>query len=379
MASRDSVDRLTGLDTLRAIAIVHVVLTHGAMTFMPDLPGWGGRLVWLLIATNFGVPLFFVLSGFLITRQLAGGMSVGPFYRHRLAKIYPMFLLAVIVFGLLGGVTDATVWFLHGFALHNGDASVSSRVHGHLWSLAVEIQFYALAPLLFLLGYRRLSLGSLALLAVVVWALHAGYLLSGPNTQDARVAGLLNVYQFTSFNIVALLLGALVYRAYAADQTWRGAFLVGTLATVGMPLICWMVVPTLLVGQADLANNWHLLASLTLIALPPVASACLAHLTLRRNWFSGPRWQPVARFIATISYQWYLWHPLVLLGMQRLGSARPKVGVWMQTWPWLTLGAYVLVSALLGWASYRWLEHPIHRWVLGRPKGVSSQKQSMSG
>ena len=57
-------DRLVGLDTLRTIAIVHVVLAHGAMTFMPALPGVGGRVVWWLIAANFGVPLFFVLSGF---------------------------------------------------------------------------------------------------------------------------------------------------------------------------------------------------------------------------------------------------------------------------------------------------------------------------
>ena len=99
-------DRLVGLDTLRTIAIVHVVLAHGAMTFMPALPGVGGRVVWWLIAANFGVPLFFVLSGFLITRQLEDGMPTGTFYRHRLAKIYPTFALAVVVFYLRRGLAE---------------------------------------------------------------------------------------------------------------------------------------------------------------------------------------------------------------------------------------------------------------------------------
>ncbi|MFD1709279.1 acyltransferase family protein [Ottowia flava] len=371
--------RLTGLDTLRAIAIVHVVLAHGAMAFMPDLPGISGHVVWLLIATNFGVPLFFVLSGFLITRQLASGIPVTTFYRHRLAKIYPMFVLAVIVFGWLNGVTDARVWLLHLTALHNGSASISSGMSGHLWSLAVEIQFYALAPMLFWAAYRWLRPRSIAALAVVVWIGHAAYLLGAPPTQEARLAALLNVYQFTSFNIVALLMGAMLYRAQAEGQAWRGALPLGLVAALAMPLICMLVIPSLRADQADLTQTASVLALLTLITLPPVASVCLAYLTLRRNWFSGPRWRPVAAFIAAISYQWYLWHPLVLLGTHRLATRSPEVGAWMQSRPWLTLLGYVVSSALLGWLSFRWLERPLHRWLLSRPKrdkGLTKQPTS---
>ena len=354
-------DRLVGLDTLRTIAIVHVVLAHGAMTFMPALPGVGGRVVWWLIAANFGVPLFFVLSGFLITRQLASGMPTGTFYRHRLAKIYPTFALAVVVFGLIAGVTDLKAWLLHLTALHNLAYSMSGRMSGHLWSLAVELQFYALAPLLFALGYRRLSVPRMAALVVLVWAAHAWLLVGAtPPVQAARLAALLNIYQYTSFNIVALLLGALLYKAYATGARWPGAAALGLAAALGMPAICAMVLPSLQVNRADLTRNGDALALLLLICLPPIASVCLGHLTLQRQWFTGPVWRRWSAFFAAISYQWYLWHPLVLLGFHRAATRWAEVDAWVRASPWLALAAYGALSASLAWLAYRFVEQPLH-------------------
>lgn len=222
-------ERLSGLDALRSLAILHVVLAHGAMTFMPSLPGLAGKAVWLLIATNFGVPLFFVLSGFLIARQLAGGMPAAVFYRHRLAKIYPTFFLSVVVFGLLSGVADARVWLLHMAALHNVNAATASQMSGHLWSLAVELQFYALAPLLFVLAYRWLNVRTAIALGLLVWIGHALLLWSVPATQGARLAAVMDVYESTSFNIFALIMGGCCTGRTRAAGAGRGRF----------PLVAW--------------------------------------------------------------------------------------------------------------------------------------------
>ena len=358
--------RLTGMDALRAIAIVHVVLAHGAMAFVPDLPGVAGKVVWLLIAANFGVPLFFVLSGFLIARQLSRGMRATTFYRHRLAKIYPTFLMAVLVFGLLSGVTDTTVWLLHLSALHNGSASTAGQMSGHLWSLAVELQFYALAPVLFALGYRWLNVRTLGVLCLVVWAGHAAWLLSTPPDQSARLTAALDVYEYTSFNILALLMGALLYRAYASGWRWSGAMAIGLAAALAMPIVCVLFVPSLQVDRVDLTRNANLLAMLLLISLPPVASVCLAYLTLTRRWFESPWLTPLTGFVAAISYQWYLWHPLVLVAFRRGTSQWPGIGVWAQRSPWLMLCVYGLLSLLLAWLAYRWVERPAHQWLLAR-------------
>ncbi|MEI7682103.1 MAG: acyltransferase family protein, partial [Betaproteobacteria bacterium] len=64
MTSRDA-----AFDVLRAYAIVHVVLSHAIPYFLPHWPPLAERAIWSVLSLNFGVPLFFVLSGFLITQQ----------------------------------------------------------------------------------------------------------------------------------------------------------------------------------------------------------------------------------------------------------------------------------------------------------------------
>ena len=192
-------DRLVGLDTLRTIAIVHVVLAHGAMTFMPALPGVGGRVVWWLIAANFGVPLFFVLSGFLITRQLADGMPTGTFYRHRLAKIYPTFALAVVVYLDVPNLEWVVVGGLgvFGFAF-----AVNSSVHSYLVlayagseKAAEDVGFYyaanavgrflgtLLSGLLYQWGGLMYALVGSALMLIACWLVTLALPVTKPQTR----------------------------------------------------------------------------------------------------------------------------------------------------------------------------------------------------
>ncbi len=166
---------LPSLDGLRALSIVAVLLSH-----LPGLPkSWD-------TAGNFGVRIFFVISGFLITTLLidevarTGTLSLPAFYRRRLYRILPAFVLYLAMVALLAGV---------GFIdLRPGDlfASLTYTMNyhqdrswyvGHIWSLSVEEQFYLLWPALLLLaGVRRgIQVAACALLAaplirVATWA-----------------------------------------------------------------------------------------------------------------------------------------------------------------------------------------------------------------
>lgn len=135
-----------------------------------------------------------------------------------------------------------------------------------------------------------------------------------------------------------------------------------------MPLICALVLPSLQVHRVDLTQNTLLMLVLLLIALPPVASVCLTYLTLTRRWFQGARLRQWTAWVASISYQWYLWHPLVLIGFHRAVLRWPGFDAWTKQAPWIALLAYGALSVALAWLGYVGVERPAHRWLLGRDR-----------
>jgi peptidoglycan/LPS O-acetylase OafA/YrhL len=151
------------IERLRALAVLSVLVYH----FFPhSLPG--GFI---------GVDVFFVISGFLITRILQNGLEsrrfcLLEFYRRRIRRILPA-LVAVLTFLLIAGAcllfadeyaqlgrhTVASVLFLQNFLLYQEsgyfDLAAEKKPLLHLWSLSVEEQFYLFWPLLLSLGYRQ--------------------------------------------------------------------------------------------------------------------------------------------------------------------------------------------------------------------------------
>jgi peptidoglycan/LPS O-acetylase OafA/YrhL len=152
-------NRLPGLDFLRAIAIVLVVLYHAGL-FGFALPYDLQRFGWV------GVDLFFVLSGYLIAGQLLSGLARGKspnvrrFYWRRALRILPAFLVIVAICYFLPAwreyPTMPPVWkfltFTQNLGLRGG------TTFSHAWSLCIESQFYLLLPLL-LLALVRLRRG----------------------------------------------------------------------------------------------------------------------------------------------------------------------------------------------------------------------------
>jgi peptidoglycan/LPS O-acetylase OafA/YrhL len=149
--------RQPGLDLLRALAIIVVVVYHAAL-FGFKLPGRIDRFGWI------GVDLFFVLSGYLIGGQLLAPLargnkiSLGLFLVRRALRIMPAYFVVLAVYFLLPSWREypdmsQPLWkfllSIQNIALHGGTA------FSHAWSLAVEDQFYLALPFLLLFLYRR--------------------------------------------------------------------------------------------------------------------------------------------------------------------------------------------------------------------------------
>ncbi|HET6312879.1 MAG TPA: acyltransferase, partial [Chloroflexia bacterium] len=159
---------LPGLDGLRAIAVTGVLLYHAGMLWLP-----GGFL---------GVEVFFVISGYLITSLLLsewqrhGRVNLLAFWLRRARRLLPALFLLIVstltfavlflpeeVAGLRGDAVAATGYVTNWYLIFNQQSYFETMgrpsLLQHLWSLAVEEQFYLLWPLLFVGGIRILRRG----------------------------------------------------------------------------------------------------------------------------------------------------------------------------------------------------------------------------
>jgi len=184
--------RLPGLDGLRALAVLMVVFHH--LCSQGALGRWPALQV-MLQQGSFGVQIFFVLSGFLITWLLlkeesrSGTIDIARFYFRRSLRILPpaFFYLAVILFLTVAGVLAVGTRDLLYSALfiRNAYGVGGSPEVSHYWSLAVEEQFYLTWPFLLLVlrGRTRLLVTAALIVLLAVWrswtSLHFGVTAAG--------------------------------------------------------------------------------------------------------------------------------------------------------------------------------------------------------
>lgn len=204
---------ITGFDGLRAIAVIGVIVFH---LWPKDLPGG-----WM------GVPLFFVLSGYLITDLLIqeydrnGHIDVLSFYRRRLKRLYPALLMMLfatatyiaffardLLYNLRSILTSNMLYVYNIWATKHGDSYFDSwggsSPFTHLWSLSIEGQFYLIWPIIvmILLGLRirRISIGAALIGLAGVSAILLGVLYDPMNINRA--------YYGSDTRIFAVLFGA---------------------------------------------------------------------------------------------------------------------------------------------------------------------------
>ena len=356
---------LPGLDGLRAVAIIGVLLYHAGIDWMP-----GGFL---------GVDVFFVISGFLITSLIleeydrSGRVNFTKFYLGRARRLLPAVAVLLIAVGLavlivyqdaLSAFREdalATVFYVNNWWYIFVDQSYFESVGRppllkHLWSLSVEEQFYLIWPVFALLLMRsggRPLVRRLALvlaIASTVWmavlSIRNGY----PVDADPSRA-----YFGTDSHSMGLLVGAALATMWRpgrlSTQVPRGAQLVIT--GIGVASLAAVIGFYLFVGEF---TPWLYRGGF--LALAFFTTALIAAVTHPASFLGPALGTGVLRYIGRRSYGIYLWHwPIFMV-------TRPGIDVeWSEPVTFVVRIALTLVIAEL---SYRLVEMPIRRGVLGR-------------
>lgn len=353
--------RYPGLDLLRAIAIVWVMLFHTYLVggLGPDW-GWLERFGWM------GVDLFFVLSGFLIGQQvlapLARGarLDFGDFYLRRALRILPAFwvVLAIyLAFPLLRERPGLEPWWKFAFFLFNVTADYRNPAFSQVWSLCVEEHFYLVFPLLALwlvprLNPRRflwlcaaLVLGGVAL-RTTIWIVDARADAMGQMDRNWFVE---DIYYPTWNRLDGLLAGvmlaaAMVFRAQAWERLQQHA---NTVLVAGLLLLAaamWSFRDR--VGLPGNALGWPLLsAAMGLLVFAGAGTRSVI-----------ARWKvPGAGWLALASYSLYLVHKLVYGNVQRLA------GDLIDGRPLLALLVYAAATLAAGALLHYAVERPFLR------------------
>lgn len=355
---------LPGLDLLRAIAVVWVMLFHSFI-----VGGLGPDWAWLSRYGWMGVDLFFVLSGFLIGRQvlapLAAGeaFSLGAFYWRRAWRILPAYWVVLVLYLTWPALREAAgmepAWKFLLFVL-NLDIDYAHRAaFSHAWSLCVEEHFYALFPLLALGLMRIRSAWRTGLLAL----LSLGLLLGG---MGLRAAAWLQHTAADPQMLHPWFVEAIYYPTWnRLDGLWCGVLLASV--QVFRPAM-WSrarrqvdAIGLLGLGLMGLsfglfADRVGLLANTLGWPVLSLALACLVFAGAGRDSWLG-RWRlPLAGPLAAMSYSLYLVHKAVFHLVQSLWG-KPLAG----TGP-LAFLAYGGAAVLAGAALYLLVERPALRW-----------------
>jgi peptidoglycan/LPS O-acetylase OafA/YrhL len=303
---------IPALDGLRGIAILLVIAFH--YTGQP----FGG---------GYGVDLFFVLSGFLITtllleeRVARGRISLGGFYARRARRLFPALaalLCAYLIYNAILGRNALTTVADYGLYFGNIYFVVSHKADntglGHLWSLAQEEQFYLLWPCLLLIAARvRRPVYWITALVLALVAYRFALILHG--------AGVNRLYRAPDTHSEGLLLGAGL--AYLRQQGFVAGEWAGKLGLA-------LTIPPVVAGDWRIGLPVFELGAVLLVA------AALSNTDLARGLSVRP-----LLWLGTLSYSLYLWHYPVLWAFH----ANHRL-------------VALAVSFLLAWLSYRYVERP---------------------
>jgi peptidoglycan/LPS O-acetylase OafA/YrhL len=367
-----SLGYVPGLDGLRAFAVTAVLLYHDDLTWIP-----GGFL---------GVEVFFVISGYLITSLLlaewrnTGGISLRAFYLRRARRLLPALFAVLAVaslFALLflpddvaklrGDVVAALTYSTNWYQIFHNQSYFEfvgrPSLFEHLWSLAVEEQFYVVWPVLFtgllkLWGRdRRKLLGAIlggALLSSILMAV-----LYKPLPADPT-----RVYIGTDTRAAGLLIGAALALVWAP---WRlskrvppgGRYVLDALGAIGV-----VVLALFMIHVHDFSSGLYRGGFLVVSIATAIVIAVAVHPAADFGKVFGI---PPLRWIGMRSYGLYLWHwPVYMV-------TRPHLDIDLTGYPLLFLR--LAITTALAEVSYRYVEQPIrHGWIGDQLKTMRQAK-----
>jgi len=335
------------IDGLRALAVLAVLIFHAFPSALP-----GGFV---------GVDIFFVISGYLITSILLKHLntdkfSLAHFYAQRIKRIFPA-LIIVLIFCLcvgwialssgeykqLGRYTAGGAAFLNNFLFWRDagyfDTAASTKPLLHLWSLAIEEQFYLLWPLVLLVTHKLSTIApqvhsKAALLAGIFFAsLIYSYQLVGRDLTADFYSPIARVWE--------LIIGAALANWHQKYSTFRFSKQINLLLTVvGIGLL---VVSMVFIDQTRaFPGLWALLPTLGTAFI--IAAGVEA--PVNKHWLAS---RPLV-WIGLISYPLYLWHWPLLTFARVFEGQMPSATV---------RAMLLLVSVGLAFLTYQFIERPV--------------------
>ena len=363
LTGKVGVRHIASIDGLRAIAVTAVVLYHLGISWIP-----GGFL---------GVDLFFVISGYVITRLIldsinqSSALDLREFYAARLRRIYPAFIFMVVCTIIFIGVwapeaikrflsdlpyalTGSINWLL--VARHQDYFEAIGRppLLQHTWSLAVELQFYLIWPIILLTVLKYFGKKNIARIALLI-AITSGVTLFLVSLQldQSNAQQVSHIYFGTDTHSLGLFLGSALAVSWipqnlSADIEKRAQDVVDAIGVVGL---LGLIAAFLFIDEAN--------ASLYRIAFPLAGIfGCLVIISLVHP---ASRFAPLIssapfRWVGQRSYGIYIWHWVIFQ------VTRPSVDLTGQSWA-LYLARVLLVLALAD-ISLRWVEIPFRQGMV---------------
>ena len=375
---KKSTRHISSIDGLRAIAVTAVVLYHLGISWIP-----GGFL---------GVDLFFVISGYVITRLIldsinqSSALDLRAFYAARIRRIYPGFLFMVISTIIFIGVwaPEAIKRFLSdlpyalsgtiNWALVARNQDYFETIGRppllqHTWSLAVELQFYLIWPIILLTVLKYFGKKNIARIALII-AIISGTVLFLVSLQldQSNSAKVSHIYFGTDTHSLGLFLGSALAVSWipqnlSANITRRAQDVIDGIGVVGL---LGLISTFLFIDESN--------ASLYQIAFPLAAIfGCLVIISLVHpaSRFAPIISTPPFRWVGQRSYGIYIWHWVIFQ------VTRPSVDLSGETWA-LYLARVLLVLALAD-ISLRWVEIPfrqgqVQTWFRGMKYRSSKER-----
>ena len=356
MATKRGIQHIPAIDGLRAIAVTAVIFYHLDFAWIP-----GGFL---------GVDLFFVISGYVITRLLldsiarSGGLDLHGFYKARARRLLPpmVFMIVVTAFYISIWAQDSVKRFLTDipFSLSGlmnwwlvfkeqdyFEAIGRPPLLQHTWSLAVETQFYLIWPVLLLLILKRFGKKVIPLAALTI-ALFSGTALFLVSLRLDASSSVSHIYFGTDTHSIGLFLGAALavswipqnFKSEVSNKAQNFIDFIGVFGLVGI------LGSFLLIDESS--------PTAYKIAFPLAAifgAAIITSIVHPASRFAPILQNRVLLWLGERSYAIYLWHWVVFQ------ITRPRVDIDGQDWALITLR--ILVVLALADISLKLVELPI--------------------
>jgi peptidoglycan/LPS O-acetylase OafA/YrhL/lysophospholipase L1-like esterase len=358
VATKRGIQYIPAIDGLRAIAVIAVMLYHLGVSWIP-----GGFL---------GVDLFFVISGYVITRLLLdsiqerGGLDLRDFYMARIRRLLPPLLFMIVVTSIVVGLwaPDTTKKFLTDapFSLFGGmnwwlvfnhqdyfESSGRPPLLQHTWSLAVEAQFYLLWPLILLFVLRYFGKKVIPAAALTIAAISGITLMLVSFQLDAASSSKVShVYFGTDTHSIGLFLGAALAVSWIpqnfnlqvtrrAQDFIDGIGVIGFIGILATFLLIDETKPTLYKLAFPLAGIF--------------GTAILISIVHPASRFAPLLRSKVLLWIGERSYAIYLWHWVIFQ------ISRPQVDIAGENWALFILR--ILLVLAMADISLRLVELPI--------------------